>query len=49
MTQEDSVNGEKRKVSHVCVFSFHFYIHVLDKKRTKIEPSSINDIFVGIL
>jgi hypothetical protein len=38
---------EKPKVSHFHVFGCPVYIHVPDKKRTKLEPSSIKGIFVG--
>jgi hypothetical protein len=46
-TLEESFIGEKPYVSHFHVFGCPVYIHVLDKKRTKVEPSNINSIFVG--
>jgi hypothetical protein len=35
------------KVSHLCIFVCPVYIHVMVKKRTKLEPSNIKILFVG--
>lgn len=29
------------------MFGNHVYIHVLEEKRTKLQPSSLKDVFVG--
>jgi hypothetical protein len=37
----------KLEVSHFCIFGCPVYIHVLVKKRTKLEPSRRKGLFVG--
>jgi hypothetical protein len=46
-TPKEAFIGEKPQVSHFCVFGCLVYIHILEEKRTKLEPSSLKGIFVG--
>jgi hypothetical protein len=46
-TPEEAFIGEKPNVSHFRVFGSLVYIHVLEEKRTKLEPSSLKGILVG--
>jgi hypothetical protein len=46
-TLEEAFTREKPDVSHFQVFGSPIYIHVLEEKRTKLEPSSLKGILVG--
>jgi hypothetical protein len=46
-TLEESFTKEKPNVSHFRVFQSPIYIHVLEEKRIKFEPSSLKSILVG--
>jgi hypothetical protein len=46
-TLEEAFTGEKPEVGHLRIFRCPVYIHVLKEKRTKMEPSEKNEIFVG--
>ena len=37
----------KPKVSHLRIFGFPVYVHILKEKRTKIDPSMRKGIFIG--
>ena len=40
-------SGEKPEVSHLRLFACLVYVHVLRKKRSKLDPSNKKGIFVG--
>lgn len=40
-TLDEAFTGEKPRVANLHVFVFPIYIHILDEKRTKLEPSSL--------
>jgi hypothetical protein len=46
-TLEEMLNGKKPKVSHLKIFGFPVFIHILKEKRNKLEPSGKKGIFVG--
>ena len=46
-TPEETLSGEKPKVSHLRIFGCPVYIHIPKEKRTKLDPSGKKGIFVG--
>ena len=46
-TPEEVFSGKKPKFSHLIIFGYSVYIHIPKEKRTKLEPSGKNGIFVG--
>jgi hypothetical protein len=46
-TPKEVFTGKKPKVSHLRIFGFPMYIHVLKEKRMKLEPSGKKGTFVG--
>ena len=46
-TPEEVFSGKKPEVSHLRIFGFPVYIHILKEKRTKLNPSGRKGIFVG--
>jgi hypothetical protein len=46
-TPEEMFLGEKPEVIHLRIFSCLVFVHVPKEKRTKLDPSGKNDIFVG--
>jgi hypothetical protein len=46
-TIEEAFVGVKLELSHFHIFGCPVYIHVPVEKRTKLEPSSRKDLFVG--
>ena len=44
---EEMFSGEKAEVSHLKIFGFSMYIHIPKEKRTSLEPSGKNRLFVG--
>ena len=40
-------SGKKLEVIHLRIFSCPVYIHILNEKRTKLDPSGKKGIFVG--
>ena len=46
-TPEEVFSNKKPEVSHLRIFGFPLYIHVLREKRTKLDPSGKKGIFVG--
>ena len=46
-TPEEDFLGEKPEVSHLRIFGFQVYIHIIKEKRTKLYPSGRKGIFVG--
>jgi hypothetical protein len=47
MTPEDKFAGKKPDVSHLRMFSYIAYVHVLDVNRSKLDPKVEKCIFVG--
>ena len=47
MTLEESFTGKKPEVSHFRIFGWLTYSHVPSEKRTKLDPTVENGIFVG--
>jgi len=47
MTLEEAFTGVKPNLSHLLVFDSPIYIHVPEKKMTKLEPSNMKGSFVG--
>jgi hypothetical protein len=47
MTLEEKFTGKKPNVSHLKVFSCITYVHVLDEKRSKLDPKAEKCIFIG--
>jgi hypothetical protein len=47
MTPEEKFTGKKPDVSHLIVFSCITYVHVLDEKRSKLDPKVKKCIFIG--
>ena len=39
--------GKKPEVSHLKIFGFPIYVHILKEKRTKFDPFGKKEIFVG--
>ena len=46
-TPEEAFSGIKPEVSHLRIFSYLVYIHILKEKRTKLYPLGRKGIFVG--
>ena len=46
-TLEEMFTGKKLEVSHLKIFGFPVFIHILKEKRNKLEPSRNKGIFVG--
>jgi hypothetical protein len=44
---EEAFTSEKPRASHFCVFDCPMSIHIPNEKKCKLEPCSMNDIFVG--
>jgi hypothetical protein len=47
MTREEKFIGKKPDVSHLRVFGCITYVHVLDEKRSKLDPKVEKCIFIG--
>jgi len=47
MTPEEKFIGKKPYVSHLRVFGYITYVHVLDEKRSKLDPKAEECIFIG--
>jgi len=47
MTLEEKFTSKKLDVSHFKVFGCIAYVHVLDKKRSKLDPKVEKCIFIG--
>ena len=45
-TLEEMFTGKKPKVSHLKIFGCPIYVHIPKEKRTKLDPSGKNGIFV---
>jgi hypothetical protein len=46
-TAEEMFTGKKPEVSHLKIFGYPVFIHILKEKRNKLEPSGKKGIFVG--
>jgi hypothetical protein len=46
-TLEEMFSGEKSEVNHLRIFGCPVFVHVPKEKRTKLDPSGKNGIFVG--
>ena len=46
-TLEEMFTGKNLEVSHINIFGFPIYVHILKEKRTKLDPSRHKGIFVG--
>ncbi len=47
MTPGEKFTGKKPYVSHFIMFSYIAYVHVLDEKRSKLDPKAEKCIFIG--
>jgi transposase InsO family protein len=47
MTFEEKITGKKPDVSHLKVFGCIKYMHVLNEKRSKLNPKADKRIFIG--
>jgi len=47
MTPEEKFTGKKPNVSHLRMFGCIAYVHVLDEKRSKLDPKDEKCIFIG--
>ncbi len=47
MTLEEKFTCKKPNVSHLIMFSYIAYMHVLDEKRSKLDPKAKKCIFIG--
>jgi hypothetical protein len=47
MTPNEKFIGEKPDVSHLRVFGCIAYVHVPNKKRSKLDPKAKKCIFIG--
>jgi hypothetical protein len=47
MTPKEKIIGKKLDVSHLRVFGCIAYVHVLDEKRSKLDPKAEKCIFIG--
>jgi hypothetical protein len=47
MTPEEKFTGKKTDVSHLRVFGYIAYVHVLEEKRSKLDPKAEKCIFIG--
>jgi hypothetical protein len=46
-TPEEMFTGKKPEVSHLKIFGYLVFIHILKEKRNKLEPFRKKGIFVG--
>ena len=46
-TPEEVFSGKKPEVSHLKIFGCPVFIHILEDKRTKLDPSGKQGLFVG--
>ena len=46
-TPEEMFSREKSEVNHLRIFGCLIFVHVPKEKRTKLDPSKKNGIFVG--
>ena len=46
-TPEEMFTEKNPEVSHLKIFGFPVYAHILKEKRTKLDPSGKKGIFVG--
>ena len=44
---EKEFTGEKLEIGHLRIFGCPVYIHVPRERRTKLDPSCRNGVFVG--
>jgi hypothetical protein len=47
MTPKEKFTSKKPNVSHLIVFGYIAYVHVLDEKRSKLNPKAKKCIFIG--
>jgi hypothetical protein len=47
MTPEEKFTSKKPDVSHLRVFGCIAYVHVLNEKKSKLDPKVENCIFIG--
>ncbi len=47
MTFEKKITSKKLDVSHLRVFGYITYLHVLDEKRSNLDPKAEKCIFIG--
>jgi len=47
MTPKENFIGKKSDVSHLRVFGCIAYVHILDEKRSKLDPKAEKCIFIG--
>jgi len=47
MTPEKKFTCKKPNVSHLRVFGCIAYVHILDEKRSKLDPKAKKCIFIG--
>jgi hypothetical protein len=47
MKPEEKFTGKKPDVSHLKMFGCIAYVHVLDEKRSKLDPKAKKCIFIG--
>jgi hypothetical protein len=47
MTLEEKFTSKKPDVSHLRMFGYIAYVHVLDEKRSKLDPKAVKCIFIG--
>ena len=47
ITPKEVFIGKKPNLSHLRIFGYPVYIHVLKERRSKLEPSGKKGIFVG--
>ena len=46
-TPEEMFSGKNLEVSHLKIFVFPVFVHIMKEKRNKMEPSGKKGIFVG--
>jgi hypothetical protein len=46
MTPEEKFTGKKPDVSHLRIFGCIVYMHVLDEKKSKLNPKAKKCIFI---
>jgi hypothetical protein len=47
MTPKEKFTSKKLDVSHLKVFGCIAYVHVIDEKRSKLDPKAKKCIFIG--
>ncbi len=47
MTPKEKFTNKKPDVSHFKMFGYIAYVHVLDEKRSKLDPKTKKSIFIG--